>query len=137
MCSQLMISFERGHVISLLLVFLNFLQEAALVAKTGGNTSIQVDTYSSPMINALNYFLLRFNDPDNELNSHASLTLLLGFSLVYNGVIVVSAFSLGIFPKKILFLFTTLSAMIKCYNYSVYLPFLVNSITYVNTSPNG
>ena len=60
-----MISFERGYVISLLLVFLNFLQEAALVAKTGENTSIQVDTYFSPIINALNYFLLRFNDPEN------------------------------------------------------------------------
>jgi len=65
MCSQLMISFKRGYVISLLLVFLNFLQEAALVAKTGENISIQVDTYSSPIINALNYFLLRFNDSDN------------------------------------------------------------------------
>ena len=127
-----MISFERGYVVSLLLVFLNFLQEAALVAKT-----IQVGTYSSPMINALNYFLLRFNDPENQLNSHVSPTLLLGFSLVYNGIIIFSALFFGIFPKKISFLFTTLSAMIKCYNYSAYLPFLVNSITYVSTGTNG
>jgi len=137
MSSQLMISFERGYVVSLLLVFLNFLQEAALVAKTGENSSIQVDTYSSPMINALNYFLLRFNDPENKLNSYVSPTTLLGFSLVYNGIIVFSALFLGIFPKKMLFLFTTLSALIKCYNYSAYLPFLVNSITYISTDTNG
>jgi len=127
-----MISFERGYVVSLLLVFLNFLQEAALVAKT-----IQVGTYSSPMINALNYFLLRFNDPENQLNSYVSPTSLLSFSLVYNGIIVFSALFLGIFPKKMLFLFTTLSALIKCYNYSAYLPFLVNSITYISTDTNG
>lgn len=134
MCSKMMISFKRGYVLSLFLLFLNFLQETAIFIKTGENGSTQTDKYSSPIINVLKYFLLKLDGSEIKLNSQVSLTLLLSFCLIDNGIVIVHGLLLGFVPKK---MFSTLSVMIKCYNYAFHLPFLVISATCISPNSNS
>ena len=130
-----MTRFKRGKVLSFLLLLLNFLQESDLVIKAGTNSSMNTDNYSSSIINALDYFMLRIDDPSNMLGSKTAHLLLFYFSLCFNSIIII-AMSLAClvflhqeFSRETMrCLLTPLSAMIKCYNYATYLPFLSISV---------
>ena len=82
----------------MVLLLLNFLQEADLVIEIGTDASLTADSYSSLMINALDYFMLRVDggEPNTVLGSQTSHYILFYVSLAFNAFILMSVLLLGL-----------------------------------------